>query len=70
MLQDFETARWVSAVSHGTFDPALDPPHRVQGLAWIETCFKEWEGENQIKLFFRIVILERPVFFCAFSSAD
>lgn len=79
MLQDFETARWVSAVSRRHRGRLLSVathstshlPHHVESRAWpgFETCcFKEQGGEKQINLFFRIVILESPVFFCAFSQ--
>lgn len=75
MLQDFET---VSAVSHrhwGHLSVAtcltLHLTHHVESRAWpgFETCFKEQEGEKQIKLVFRTVILESQGFFqCIFPG--
>lgn len=79
MLQDFETVKWVSAVSHrhwGHLSVAtrltLHLTCHVESRAWpgFETCFKEQEGEKQIKLFFRTVILGSQGFFSVlFSSA-
>lgn len=77
MLQDFETVKWVSAVSHrhwGHLSVAtcltLHLTHHVESRAWagFEACFKEQAGEKQIKLVFRTVILESQGFFSVHFS--